>query len=274
MFRMKIEERETSEGRGTPASSVRGVVCVCTCVCLPACLPACLPVCLSICVCVCVCVRVCVCVADRHELTRAGDAEETRHWQAERALEEKAAAADQARLGSEKAAAAAEECAAAVEESQGARRRKWTRRRVLLPPGGRQCLRLLVCPALERQQMIVSLTWNPAYTLILRMTILTPWGKRVSHLNTQSVSEEMYSIDLNGEQTGPRGSFTTDAQPRCLMGQVNVCGVCVCECGVCVCVCLYIYMHLCVCMCVCAFVCVYLCERERERARACARAPA
>jgi hypothetical protein len=138
--------------------------------------------------------------------------------QAEQLVADKRQAAEEARERWEAASSKAADCQVAVAESRQRRAGSWTKRRVLLQPGGRQCMRLLVCPHLEKQQMIVSLTWNPAYAILLRMTILTPWGKRVSHINTQSVSEEMYSIDLNGEQTGPKGSFQIESQPRCVLG--------------------------------------------------------
>jgi len=83
------------------------------------------------------------------------------------------------------AAAESEELAAAVHDSERRRARSWTTRRVMLPPGGRTAMRLLICPALETQQTIVSLSWNPAYSVILRMTALTPWGNRATALSPQ-----------------------------------------------------------------------------------------
>ena len=83
------------------------------------------------------------------------------------------------------AAAESKELAAAVHESERRRARSWTTRRVMLPPGGRRAMRLLICPALETQQTIVSLSWNPAYSVILRMTVLTPWGNRATTLSPQ-----------------------------------------------------------------------------------------
>ncbi len=112
---------------------------------------------------------------------------------------------DQARVAA--AAAALREAA----EERGRRREKmWTARRVLLAPGARSVMRLLVCPRLEEHQMLVSLTWNPASVIVLRMTVSTPWGKRVSHLSPHSVKTVInaqssdLSTDLESQSTQPR----------------------------------------------------------------------
>ena len=104
-----------------------------------------------------------------------------------------------------------------LQEARERRRHRWMKRQVLLAPGARKSMRLLVCPELERQQMIVALTWNPAYSLVLRMTVQTPWGKRATHLNPSIVLQDSGSINLLGLQTEPE-NLSVLHQPRVVMG--------------------------------------------------------
>jgi hypothetical protein len=94
---------------------------------------------------------------------------------------------------------------------------RWMSHRVLFLPGSRQAMRLLVCPALEDQQCIVSLTWNPAYTAVLRLNVLAPWGKRCSALSPETVCTDNLATDLLGRKTDSN-NFSTTNQPRVVMG--------------------------------------------------------
>ena len=127
-------------------------------------------------------------------------------------------AAESAKVAAKDAALKAAELEAAVEAGERKRTSRWSTRRVLLPPGGRLGLRLLVCPALEPQQSIVALSWNPAYQVLLRMVVLTPWGHRTTYLQPQSISSEPFSTNLLGSPTQPNGKFLVSEQPRALMG--------------------------------------------------------
>jgi len=130
-----------------------------------------------------------------------------------------AKAAEAAKVAAKDAALKAAELEAAVEAGERTRTSRWSSRRVLLPPGGRLGMRLLVCPALEQQQSIVALTWNPAYhAVILRMVVITPWGQRITYLQPQSISSDPFSSNLHGSPTQPNGNFLVTEQPRALMG--------------------------------------------------------
>jgi hypothetical protein len=129
-----------------------------------------------------------------------------------------AEAAEAAKVAAKDAALKAAELEAAVEAGERTRTSRWSSRRVLLPPGGRLGMRLLVCPALEQQQSIVALTWNPAYAVILRMVVLTPWGQRITYLQPQSISSDPFSIKLHGSPTPPNGKFLVSEHPRAIMG--------------------------------------------------------